>query len=122
MSSIILSNMKENLKRISSNIEAYKKKINQSKDQEKINFIYTNLGKLEIQRDQMLQCIDTLENTLNPEKFIIVEFTNHELSAALFKIENEKHRAIFLPGKAMVVAYEGINGNSPGLFVGIKAD
>ena len=34
----------------------------------------------------------------------------------------EKHRAIFLPGKAMVVAYEGIDGNSPGLFVGIKAD
>ncbi|MGM0438286.1 MAG: hypothetical protein ACQEQD_08430 [Bacillota bacterium] len=36
----------------------------------------------------------------------------------------EKHRAIFLPGKAMVVAYEGFEGEdgSPGLFVGIKAD
>ena len=86
------------------------------------NFNYdSNLEELEITIDgkkidyETISSSDELKNLPG-----VFEFEIQDEDTGKF----ETHRAIFLPGKAIVVAYEGIEGQegSAGLFVGIKAE
>lgn len=54
---------------------------------------------------------------------VTIDSTNEVLPGVFeFDFDGEAHRMIVLPGKAMVVAYEGIAGDGKGIFVGVKAD
>ncbi len=79
----------------------------------------SNLEELEIYlADEKIETISSSDELKNlPGVF---EFEIQDEDTGKF----ETHRAIFLPGKAIVVAYEGIEGQegSAGLFVGIKAE
>ena len=80
----------------------------------------TNSEELEISVDENEEIIETISASDELTNIIpgVFEFEIVDDESGL----SETHRAIFLPGKAMVVAYEGIDSNSPGLFVGIQAD